>query len=187
MGKEENLINAGVSTNVDLSFLAFKLLKAFFLSFCLFVFLKQRRCFFVFLSSTSLELHSNLNSCQIDQLNHAILCINNFLSCQLHIFFIRHFNNIQKGNETCRCICYFILDFSCSSSMAKSAPKSASKILDTFQLFCMIWGLCLSPHLRAPHNNMPYIRHYFPPQVMVSSRRIKLKENPFQKLSFFLQ
>jgi hypothetical protein len=54
--------------------------------------------------------------------------------------------------------------------------------LDTFQLFCMIWGLCLSPHLRAPHNNMPYIRHYFSPQVMVSSRRIKLKENPFQKL-----
>ena len=75
----------------------------------------------------------------------------------------------------------FTLNFSCSSSMAKLALQFASKILDILQLFHMIWGIHLSIHLRAPHNIMPYVRHYFP-QVMVSSRRFKLRDNPFQKL-----
>jgi hypothetical protein len=35
-----------------------------------------------------------------------------------------------------------------------------------------VWfGIHLSPHLKAPHNSSPYIRHYFP-EVNVSSRRI---------------
>ena len=41
-------------------------------------------------------------------------------------------------------------------------------------------GIHLSPHLRALHNSMPYIRHYIP-QNLVSCKRIKLRENPFQK------
>ena len=45
----------------------------------------------------------------------------------------------------------------------------------------MIWRIHLIPHSRAPHNSMPYIRYYFP-QAMVSSKRIKVRENPFQKL-----
>ena len=75
----------------------------------------------------------------------------------------------------------FTLDFSCSLSMAKSALQFVGKILEILQLFHMIWGIHLSPRLRAPHNSMPYIRRYFP-QVVVSGRRIKLRENPFHKL-----
>ena len=37
----------------------------------------------------------------------------------------------------------------------------------------------VSLHTRASHTSLPYIRLYFP-QVMVSSWRIKLRENPFQ-------
>ena len=131
------------------------------------------RCFWFFMYphySPSLALHSNINPNGFLYLvanpptQPCYTLHQNLLSCQMHIFFIGYFHNskIQRGNETCRCICCFILDFSCSSSMAKLAPKFASKILDTFQLFCMIWGIRLSPHLRAPHNSMPYIRHYFP-------------------------
>ena len=61
--------------------------------------------------------------------------------------------------------------------MAKSTLQSP--ILDILQLFSMIWGfISLSPHLRAPHNNMPYISHYIP-QVMVSGRRTKLTRSFF--------
>ena len=47
--------------------------------------------------------------CQTHQLRHVGLCINNFLSCQLHIFFNRHFftSKIQRGIETCQLICWF--------------------------------------------------------------------------------
>ena len=46
-------------------------------------------------------------SCQIHQLGHAILCINCFLPCQLHIFFNKQFyiSKIQRGNETCQFMC----------------------------------------------------------------------------------
>ena len=50
----------------------------------------------------------------------------------------------------------FILDFSCSLYVAKLALQFASKILESPTEFH------LSPHWRAPHNSMPYIRHYFP-------------------------
>ena len=53
-----------------------------------------------------------------------------FLSCQLHIFINRRFftSKIQRGSETCQFIVAFvILDFSCSSSMVKSALQFASK------------------------------------------------------------
>ena len=52
-------------------------------------------------------------------------------------------------------------------------------------------GICLSPHLRVPHNSLAYIKHYFP-RVLVSNRIIKLRENQFQEpffvsiYSFFL-
>ena len=47
--------------------------------------------------------------CQIHQLGHDVLCINNFLSCQLHIFFNKIFfaSNIQRGNRTCQLTCCF--------------------------------------------------------------------------------
>ena len=67
--------------------------------------------------SPLLPLHSNLNPngfpypFQIHQLNHVILCINKFLSYQLHIFFNRHFFTckIQRGNETCRLFLLFTI------------------------------------------------------------------------------
>ena len=42
-------------------------------------------------------------------------------------------------------------------------------------------GIHLSPHLRAPHNNMPCIRHCSP-QVLVSSRKSKQREYSFPLL-----
>ena len=78
----------------------------------------------------------------------------------------------------------YTLHFSCSSSMEKSTLYSASKILDILQLFFMIWGIQLRPHLRPSHNSIPYIKHYFP-QVMVSSRIIKLRDKVFQNLIHF--
>ena len=56
-----------------------------------------------------------------------------FLSCQLHLFINRHFfaSKIPEGGDACQFIVAFvILDFSCSSSMAKSALLFASKILN---------------------------------------------------------
>ena len=64
--------------------------------------------------SPLLALHSNLNPNEFLCLmpnspshHHAILCINNFLSYQLQIFFDRHFyaSKIQRGNEACQFIC----------------------------------------------------------------------------------
>jgi hypothetical protein len=43
--------------------------------------------------------------------------------------------------------------------MEKLALQPTCKVLDILQLFHMIWGIYLSIHLRAPHNNMPYIRY----------------------------
>ena len=40
-------------------------------------------------------------------------------------------------------------------------------------------------YLRAPHNSMPYIGQYIS-RVQVSSRRFKLRKDPFQKLLFKL-
>ena len=75
----------------------------------------------------------------------------------------------------------FILDLLCSFYMAKSALQFVGKIFGILQLFPTIWRfISLHTWLRAPHNSMPYIRHYFP-QVMMSSR-IKIRENPSQKI-----
>ena len=56
--------------------------------------------------------------------------------------------------------------------------------MDILQLF-IGFGMHLSPHLRAPHYSIRYIRHYFP-QVSSSSWKIKLRKNPFQKLILIL-
>ena len=96
--------------------------------------------------------------CQMHQLNHVLLCINNFLSCQLHIFFNMHFftSKVQRGNETCQSfVASFILSFSWQNPCVQVKYWTSSN--------CVIWGGDhLSPHLRAPHNSMPYIRHYIP-------------------------
>ena len=61
--------------------------------------------------------------CQIHQLNHVVVYINNFLSCQLHIFFNRHFFTSKTQEEMRVATSFaatFILNFSRSSSTAKS-------------------------------------------------------------------
>ena len=47
--------------------------------------------------------------CQLHQLSNVVLCINNLLSRQLHIFFNKHFftSKIQRGYVTYQSICCF--------------------------------------------------------------------------------
>ena len=73
----------------------------------------------------------------------------------------------------------FILNFAHLRSMAKSALQFMSTILDILRLFIWFGDSYLST--LVPHNSMPYMRHYIP-HIMVSSRLIKLRENPLQKL-----
>ena len=70
----------------------------------------------------------------------------------------------------------FNLDFLRSSSMSKFALQSVGKILDILQLFHMIWGL-------IPLHIIACLMALF---FLVSSRKIKLRENPFQKLLLIL-
>jgi hypothetical protein len=127
----------------------------------------------------------SLPLCKIHQLSHVVLCFNNFLSCQLHIFFNRQFLNFQDSKRIWDLpICLLLLSSSIShvhyilwqNRHSNVQVKSWNPPLVSYAL-----GIHLYPNLRAPHNSLPYIRHYFP-QVMVSSTRIELKNNPFQKL-----
>ena len=127
--------------------------------------------------------------CKIYQLVHVVLYVNNFLSCRLHIFFNRHFftprfkENMRLDKFTFATS--FILNFPCSSFMEKSTLQSASKILDILQLFRMVWGF-ISRHTWEHYIVACLTLDIIFPQVMVSSRRIKLRDNPFQKLLLIL-
>ena len=78
-------------------------------------------------------------------------------------------------------VAFDILDSPHSLSMAKSTFRFGSEILDIIQLFHMIWGF-ISLHTWEHHIiACLHIRHYIP-QVLTNSRRIKMSENPFQKL-----
>ena len=93
------------------------------------------------------------------------------LSCQLHIFFNRHFftSRTQRGMRLVNTfVASFILDFSRSSFMTKST-------LQLSHMICKFISLHTWEHRVIA---CLYIRHYIP-QVMVSSKGIKLIENPF--------
>ena len=86
--------------------------------------------------------------CQIHQLNHiVVLYINNFLFCQLQLFFNMHFFTSKFKEETWLVISFVvssILDFSCSWFMAKSTLQFASKSWTSFSYFVWYGDSCLS-------------------------------------------
>ena len=105
--------------------------------------------------------------CQIHQLSYVVLCINNFLSSQCTYFSIGFFftSKVQRGNETCQFICCFF-DSQILTFVIHGKIDTTISNLGHPSVVSYVWGF-ISPHLRAQHNNMPYIRHYIP-QVMVS-------------------
>ena len=122
---------------------------------------------------------------QVHQLSHFILCINNFLSYQLHIFFNMHVFHFQDSKKKWDLPIHLLLLLFLNSHVhyiwKNWHSNLQAKSWNPPIVLCEL-GIHLSPHSRATHNSIPYIKHYFP-HLLVSSTRIKLRENPFYKHS----
>ena len=93
---------------------------------------------------------------------------------------------IHPGNETCQFVCCsFHFQYLTFMIHGKIHTPVRKENLGYTPIVLYDLGIHLSPHLRAPHNSMPYIRHYIP-QVLGSCKRTKLRKDPFQKLLLIL-
>ena len=124
--------------------------------------------------------------CQIHQLSRVILYINNFLPCQLHIFFNKHLftSKIQRWNKIFFSICLlsfhslfltFIIHGKIGNILCWSNFGHPPNVLKNLKIY-------LSPHLRASHNIISYIRHCFPQFCSVVESNWELTHSK----SFFL-